>query len=154
MVDFLTPIVIGIVSGLIVGVILLILEKTNWQGLYIKRRILWILKRYEHTKNILDTEAKNIRRLGVLLDKGKNKIQSLGFSYLNNGDTISDKNFGIHFTRREVNGVVFQFLIRKLEKGRDMKPDQAYFSEGYPSSQKELSKKEVLPEFIEYFKKK
>ena len=60
--------------------------------------------------------------------------------------------FGIHLTRRTK--FIYQFLIRRLDNGQIKKPDEAYFSEDYPESQKENSITQVLYNFIEYLKSK
>lgn len=142
----------SIISGLIVGILLIVIEKTNWKGLFIKQRILWILKRYERIMEDPKKEAKFVRRLGFLLDKGKIKMQSKGFSYYHNDDTVKDRNFGIHLTRRSSKGVIHQFLVRKLQNGELLKPDIAFFSKGYPAEQQSKGTIEPLNEFVEYFK--
>ena len=87
-----------------------------------------------------------------MLDNGREKLEKLRFKILYNGDNIKNNFFGIHLTRRT--NFIYQFLIRRLENGQTKRPDEAYFSEGYPEAQKESSITQVLYDFIEYLKNK
>lgn len=125
--DIITLVFLPIILGLIVGIILIILEKTNWKNLFIKTKIIRILKKYDEIKTDAQKEKKFVKKLGYLLDKGREKIQLLGFSY-KGANSINDNNFGIHLTRRGGDkGVVHQFLVRRLTNGQTMNPDQRYF---------------------------
>ncbi|KKN52614.1 hypothetical protein LCGC14_0610690 [marine sediment metagenome] len=147
---FLVNILIPIIIGIIIFMVLILRVKKN--ELFIINRIIFILKKYEKIKYNNQKEIKKVREFGILLDNGREKLEKLGFNIKDNGDTIKNNFFGIHLTRR--NRFIYQFLIRKLEKGQSKRPDEAYFSEGYPESQKEGSRTQVLYNFIEYLKTK
>ncbi len=167
--DLVIAIIGGTVSGITVGVFLLWFGKIKWNSVFFKRRFLKILQNYEKIKEDKNKEEKAIRKIGVLLDDNYNKLLKLGFRIkhyggsrrfqnLNEpqdlGDTIRDNDYGIHLTRYYPNPLVFQFLVRRLDKGKTKKPDEVYFSMKYPSTQKENNDLTVLKDFIEYFKKK
>jgi len=97
-------------------------------------------------------EEKSVRKLGVLLDNGRKKLEKMGLTILYNGDTIKNNVCSIHLTRRTE--FIHQFLIMRLDKGQIKKPDEEYFSEGYPEPMKEKSNPQVLYEFIEHLKTK
>ncbi|HEC38107.1 MAG TPA: hypothetical protein ENI29_07715 [bacterium] len=147
--------IITIIGGVIVGLILLAINKIpkiNFKTLFLKRRIRRFLKKYEEIKLIPEKEKKKVRKFGTLLDNGREKLEKLGFNIQHNGDTIKNNFFGIHLTRRTK--FIYQFLIRRLDKGQTKRPDEAYFSEGYPESQKESSITQVLYDSIEYLRNK
>ena len=161
--------IITIIGGVIVGLILLNIKKITFKTIFLITRITSLLKRYEKVKLInKEMEEKIVRKFGVLLDNGAGKLRKMGFSIIHiqpkrlqvvgepriRGDTIKDNNFGIHLTRKYPDIIVKQFLIRRLDKGQTKRPDEAYFSEEYPESQKESSITQVLYDFIEYFKTK
>jgi len=165
--DFL---IITIVGGVIVGLILIALKKIkiNTSFYFLISRINFILKKYEKIKYDNQKEEKLVRKFGFLLDNGVRKLRKMGFSIIHiqparfqvvgkpriRGDTIKDNNFGIHLTRKYPDIIVKQFLIRRLENGKNKKPEEAYFSEGYPEPMKEQSNAQVVHEFIEYLKNK
>ena len=141
---------IPIIIGIIIFIVLILRAKKN--ELFIINRINFILKKYEKKKYNNQKEKKKVRKFGTLLDNGSAKLEKLGFNIQHNGDTIKNNFFGIHLTRK--NKYTHQFLIRRLENSQNKKPDEAYFSEGYPEPMKEKSNTQVLYEFIEHLKKK
>jgi len=162
-------IISGTVSGIIVGVFLLWFGKVKWNSVFFKRRIIKLLVSYEEIKGDKKKEEKATRKLGLLLDDNYNKLLRFGFRIKHYGgshrfqnpgepqdlgDTISDNNYGIHFTRYYPNPLVFQFLVRRLDNGNTKRPDEAYFSMKYPPSQKEKNDPTVLKDFIKYLRKK
>ena len=147
---FFVNIIIPIIIGIIIFIVLILRVKKN--ELFIVNRIIFILKKYEKIKYDNRKEKKKVRKFGTLLDNGREKLEKLGFNIQHNGDTIKNNFFGIHLTRRTK--FIHQFLIRRLDKGQTKRPDEAYFSEGYPETQKENSIAQVLYDFIEYLKNK
>ncbi|KKM87262.1 hypothetical protein LCGC14_1270660 [marine sediment metagenome] len=147
---FFVNIFIPIIIGIIIFILLILRVKKN--EIFIINRIIIILKKYEKIKNNNQKEKKKVRKFGTLLDNGREKLEKLGFNIQHNGDTIKNNFFGIHLTRRTK--FIYQFLIRRLDKSQTKRPDEAYFSEGYPESQKESSITQVLYDFIEYLKNK
>ena len=160
--------IITIVGGVLVGLILIAFKKLDFKTIFVIRRITRLLKRYEKIKFNIQKEKKLVRKFGFLLDNGAGKLRKMGFSIIHiqparlqvvgepriRGDTIKDNNFGIHLTRKYPDIIVKQFLIRRLEKGQTKRPDEAFFSEGYPEPMKEKSNPQVLYEFIEHHKTK
>ncbi len=163
---FFVNIFIPIIIGIIIFIVLILRVKKN--ELFIINRINFILKKYEKTKYDNQKEKKLVRKFGFLLDNGAGKLRKMGFSIIHiqparfqvvgepriRGDTIKDNNFGIHLTRKYPDIIVKQFLIRRLDNGQKKKPEEAYFSEVYPESQKENSITQVLYDLIEYLKTK
>ncbi len=160
--------IITIVGAVLVGLILIAFKKLDFKTIFVIRRITRLLKRYEKIKFNIQKEKKLVRKFGFLLDNGAGKLRKMGFSIIHiqparlqvvgepriRGDTIKDNNFGIHLTRKYPDIIVKQFLIRRLEKGQTKRPDEAFFSEGYPEPMKEKSNPQVLYEFIEHLKTK
>ncbi len=147
---FSVNIFIPIIIGIIIFIFLILRVKKN--ELFIINRIIFILKKYEKIKYNNQKEKKKARKFGTLLDNGSEKLEKLGFNIQHNGDTVKNNFFGIHLTRK--NRFIYQFLIRRLENSQIKRPDEAYFSEGYPEPMKEKSNAQVLYEFIEYLKNK
>ena len=161
-------VLITIIGGVIVGLILIALKKIKIKTIFVIRRITRLLKRYEKIKFNLSKEEEYVRKFGFLLDSGVGKLRRIGFSIIHiqparlqvtgepriRGDTIKDNNFEIHLTRKYPDIIVKQFLIRRLDNGQKKEPEEAYFSEEYPESQKESSITQVLYDFIEYLKNK
>lgn len=163
---FYVNIFIPIIIGIIIFIVLIFRVKKN--ELFIINRIIFILKKYEKIKYNNQKEKKLVRKFGFLLDNGAGKLRKMGFSIIHiqprrfqvvgepriRGDTIKDNDFGIHLTRKHPDIIVKQFLIRRLEKGQTIRPDEAYYSEGYPEPMKEESYTQILYEFIEHLKNK
>jgi len=147
---FFVNIIIPITIGIIIIIVIILRVKKN--ELFIISRIIFLLKKYEEIKYDKQKEKKKVRKFGTLLDNGRQKLEKLEFKIRHNGDTIKNNFFGIHLTRS--NKLIHQFLIRRLENAKNKRPDEAYFSEGYPESQKENSITQVLYDFIEYLKNK
>ncbi len=117
----------------------------------LKKKIIKILNEYESIKKDVPKERRYVIQFGKLLDREEENLAILGFYKKHSGDTIQDKSFSIHLTRR--GNIVHQFLIRKLNKGELLKRDEAFFSEGYPKSQKDLTRNKVLVDFIDHLNK-
>ncbi len=147
---FFVNIYIPIIVGIILFIVLILRVKKN--EIFIINRIIFILKKYEKIKLDNQKEKKKVRKFGTLLENGREKLEKLGFNIQHNGDTFKNNFFGIHLTRGTI--YIHQFLVRRLEKGKNKKPDEAYFSEGYPEPMKKQSNSQVLYEFIEYLKNK
>lgn len=147
--------IITIIGGVIVGLILLAFKKFDFKTIFLISRITRLLKKYEKIKLInKEMEKSLVKKFGQLLDNGHNKVIDLGFSIIHNDNTINNDLFGIHLTRVGQTNIIDKFLLRRLENGQIKKPDEVYFSEKYPESQKENNDTSVLYDFIEYLKSK
>jgi len=89
--------------------------------------------------------------LNELLDKNKINLEKIGFVYVRSRNTIQDENFAI-IVGKNKNDDFDRFLIRKLEKGKKMKPDKVYYSTGFSKKLINLSENSVLEDFIDYLK--
>ncbi len=93
-----------------------------------------------------------VENLGKLFDNNHDLIEDLDFRIDHNGDSILDKDFWIHLTRKPHSKNVYQFLVRKLNKGQSFKPDIVFLSKKYPNRTKDSigTDLQVLNEFIDY----
>jgi len=106
--------------------------------------IIKLLEGYESIKSDEFVEIETTQRLGELFPK----LQLIGFGLIQN--SLKDNFFGVHVTNFPV---IQQFLIRRLELGKDKRPEEAYFSQRYPQAIKDANV-QVLNDFIKYLKKK
>ena len=113
-----------------------------------------LLMKYKELKENSEKEKEIVILFGELLDNQHEVLINNGFKVLHNGDTIKDKNYMVHLTRKHQNNIIHQFLIRQLDKGRKKQPDEVFHSRGYPDYQKKLSNIKVLTNFIQYVKSK
>jgi len=117
-----------------------------------KKELIKNLKLY---RNKMDDESEErfiVENLGKLFDNNHDLIEDLDFRIDHNGDSILDKNFWIHLTRKPRSKNVYQFLVRKLNKGQSFKPDIVFLSKKYPNRTKDSigTDLQVLNEFIDY----
>lgn len=135
---------------IIVGIIL----KIRWNRIFLLKKITRALEKYEEIKLKPEKEKKLVKKIGRYFDIGHLKLINKGFSIDNNGDTIKNDLFGMHFTRIGQTRYIKKFLIRRMLGGKKIAPDEAYLSEGYPKSQNKNNPTEVLSDFIKYLKAK
>ncbi len=130
----------SIISGLIVGLIL----KINWKILFLKFRLRLCLKNYDKTR-----KEKYTKKFGILLQNGKRKLQLKNFYWVDSTENnIKIGNiYEIHLTRPSPNSMITQFVIKNSDSS------ESYYSENYPTEQKEKSRELVLKEFIKVLKK-
>ena len=117
-----------------------------------KEELIANLKLY---KNKMDDESEEriiVANLGKLFDNNHELIENLEFRIDHNGDSILNKDFWVHLTRKPRSENVYQFLVRKLNNGQSFKPDIVFLSKKYPNTTKDNKNTglQVLNEFIEY----
>jgi len=150
----------GIISGIIVGIILLWLSKINWKIIFYKRRIKRVLEKYLEIRSNRNKERKIRIKFGELIDVAHEKLQKMGFSITNRGDLIKNNKFEIYLKRMsditefKQSKYIKQFYIHKLDNGRPYKPNIMFYSEEFSEESKEISKDQVIHDFIKYLKKK
>jgi len=107
------------------------------------RKITELLTNYEDIEDDDElTEIEVTQELGQLIPK----LVVIGFRYKDD-NTLFDNNFEIHVTDFPV---IHQFLIRRLQLGKEINPNEVYYSKKYIFD----SNVKVLNDFIDYLKKK
>lgn len=150
----------GIISGIIVGIFLLCFSKIKWNLIFYKRRIKRVLKKYLEIRNNRNKERKIRINFGELIDVAHKKLQKMGFSIANQGNLIKNKKFAIYLLRMsdttefKQSKYIKRFYIHKLDNGRPYKPNIIFYSEEFSEESKEISKDQVIHDFIKYLKKK
>ncbi len=137
------PLIITIVGGVIVGLILLAINKIDFKTIFLKTRIRNLLKKYEEIRLDLEKERNAVRKLGQLLNNGKTKFINSGFGFEDNDTTIQNDLFKIHITRIGNSIMINKFLLTRIED------NSVYCSEDYPESQKENNDSTILLDFVE-----
>ncbi len=117
-----------------------------------KQELIANLKLY---RNKMDDESEEriiVENLGKLFDNSHELIEKLDFRIDHYGDSILNKDYWIHLTRKPHSKNVYQFLVRKLNNGESFKPDIVFLSKKYPNTTKDSigTELQVLNEFIEY----
>jgi len=111
--------------------------------------ILILLEKYDNICNEPDSERRFVKVIGEFLDKNHLVLNNLGFGIYDNGDTIKDENFQIRLTRFSPNDLKAEkFLIRRLNNGDRINPDEVYYSFGYSKSLKEENDISVISDFV------
>ncbi len=113
-----------------------------------------LLTKYKEIADNSEKEKEIVILIGELLDTQHGVLIDNGFKVLHNGDTIRDKNYMVHLTRKHQNNKIHQFLIRRLDNGSKKNPDEVYHSRGYPDYQIKLNNINVFTNFIKYLKSK
>lgn len=110
------------------------------------KRIIVLLEGYEDIEYIEGGD--NLRELEVIQELGElfPKLVVIGFRYRDD-NTLYDNDFEIHVTNFPV---IHQFLIRRLNLGREIGPNEVFYSRKYDFD----SNVQVLNDFIDYLKKK
>ena len=150
----------GTISGIIVGVILLWLSKINWKLTFFNRRIKRVLEKYIEIRNNRNKERKIRIKFGELIDVAHEKLQKMGFSITDQGNMIKNNKFAIYLLRMsdttefKQSKYIKRFYIHKLDNGRPFKPNIMFYSEEFPEESKEISKDQVIYDFIKYLKEK
>jgi len=150
----------GIISGIIVGVILLWLSKINWKLIFYKRRIKRVLEKYLEIRNNRNKERKLRIKFGKLIDIAYEKLQKMGFSFTNQGNLIKNNKYEIYLLRMsdtmefKQSKYIKRFYIQKLNNGKPYVPNIMFYSDEFSEESKEISKDQVIHDFIEYLKKK
>jgi len=144
MTDFIYEfLIITIVGGVTVGLILLAINKIDFKTIFLKTRIIKLLKKYEEIRLNPEKERDSVKKFGQLLDNGKSKLINFGFGFADNDATIQNNLFKIHITRVGKSIVIDRFVLTRLED------NGVYYSEKYSESQKENNDPSVLIDFIE-----
>ena len=150
----------GIISGIIVGIFLLWFSKIKWNLIFYKRRIKRVLEKYLEIRSNRSKERKLRIKFGKLLDVAHEKVQKMGFSITDQGNMIENNKFKIYLKRMsdttefKQSKYIQRFYIQKLDNRKPYKPDIMFYSEEYSEESKEISKDQVIHDFIKYLKKK
>lgn len=150
----------GIISGIIVGIFLLWVSKINWKLIFYKRRIKRVLEKYLEIRSNRSKERKLRIKFGKLIDLAHEKLQKMGFSLTNQGNLIKNNKFEIYLLRMsdatefKQSKYIKRFYIQKLDNGKPYIPNIVFYSEEFSKESKEISKDQVIHDFIEYLKKK
>jgi len=150
----------GTISGIIVGIFLLWFSKIKWNLIFYKRRIKRVLEKYLEIRSNRSKERKLRIKFGKLLDIAHEKLQKMGFSITDQGNMIENNKFKIYLKRMsdktefKQSKYIKQFYIHKLDNGRPYKPNIIFYSEEFSEESKEISKDQVIHDFIKYLKKK
>ena len=150
----------GIISGIIVGIFLLWFSKINWKLIFYKRRIKRVLEKYLEIRSNRSKERKLRIKFGKLIDLAHEKLQKMGFSLTNQGNLIKNNKFEIYLLRMsdatefKQSKYIKRFYIQKLDNGKPYIPNIVFYSEEFSKESKEISKDQVIHDFIEYLKKK
>jgi len=136
-------VIITISGGVIVGLILIALQKIKINTLFFFRlRLRRTLNKYILNSSNVKKERKYHAKLGKLIDKAlkkRNVLEKLGFQPFNNRGIGNDK-FRLYFKRN------LAFTIR------DLKNSQVYFSMNIDSASLKKSVDGALYNFIEHLK--
>lgn len=149
----------GIISGIIVGIFLLLLSKIKWKLIFYNRRIERVLEKYLEIRSNTNKERKIRIKFGKLLDVAHEKLQKMGFSITNQGNMIENNKFKIYLLRMsdttefKQSKYIKRFYIHKLDNGIPYKPNIIFYSEEFSEESKEISKDQVIHDFINYLKK-
>jgi len=150
----------GIISGIIVGIFLLWFSKIKWNLIFYKRRIKRVLEKYLEIRSNRSKERKLRIKFGKLLDVAHEKVQKMGFSITDQGNMIENNKFKIYLKRMsdttefKQSKYIQRFYIQKLDNRKPYKPDIMFYSEEFSEESKEISKDQVIHDFIKYLKKK
>ncbi len=150
----------GIISGIIVGIFLLWFSKIKWKLIFYKRRIKRVLEKYLEIRSNRSKERKLRIKFGKLLDVAHNKLQTMGFNIENQGNMIKNDKFAIYLNRMsdttefKQSKYIKRFYIHKLDNGRPYKPNIIFYSEEFSEESKEISKDQVIHDFIKSLKMK
>ena len=158
--ELIIAIIGGIISGIIVGIFLLLFSKINWKLTFFKRRIKRVLEKYLEIRTNRNKERKIRIKFGELLDVAHEKLQKMGFTITDQGNMIKNNKFAIYLLRMsdtteyKQSKYIKRFYIQKLDNGRQYKPNIMFYSEEFPEESKEISKDQVIHDFIKYLKMK
>lgn len=150
----------GIISGIIVGIFLLWFSKIKLNLIFYKRRIKRVLEKYLEIRSNRSKERKLRIKFGKLLDVAHEKLQKMGFSITDQGNMIENNKFKIYLKRMsdttefKQSKYIQRFYIQKLDNRKPYKPDIMFYSEEFSEESKEISKDQVIHDFIKYLKKK
>ncbi len=150
----------GIISGIIVGIFLLLLSKIKWKLIFYKRRIKRVLEKYLEIRSNEKKERKIRIKIGKLIDAAYEKLQRMGFTITDQGNMIKNNEFRIYLKRMsdttdfKQSKYIQRFYIEKLDNGNHYKPNIMFYSEEFPEESKEISKDQVIHDFIHYLKEK
>ncbi len=150
----------GIISGIIVGIFLLWFSKIKWKLIFYKRRIKRVLEKYLEIRSNRSKERKIRIKFGKLLDVAHEKLQKMGFSITDQDNMIKNDKFAIYLNRMsdttefKQTKYIKRFYIHKLDNGRPYKPNIIFYSEEFSEESKEISKDQVIHDFIKSLKMK
>ena len=150
----------GIISGIIVGIFLLWFSKIKWKLIFYKRRIKRVLEKYLEIRSNRSKERKIRIKFGKLLDVAHEKLQKMGFSITDQDNMIKNDKFAIYLNRMsdttefKQTKYIKRFYIHKLDNGRHYKPNIIFYSEEFSEESKEISKDQVIHDFIKSLKMK
>jgi len=113
------------------------------------RELVALFNEYKEKKDDLKTERSIVKKIGVFVTLNLVSLDLIGFQKLG-PDNFELDTFQLHFTRKGESITPFLFLVRKMQNGQMKQPDEVYFSEGYPESQRKLGNDTVLDNFIAY----
>jgi predicted HNH restriction endonuclease len=137
--DVIVPIIVSVISSIVVAIAL----KIKWRNLFLKRKMINVLSKYIEKKDHNLT-----KKLGLLFDKGRNKLErKYDFKY-HSVYSIQYRNFMLDFTRPSEDSPVERFIIN------DTKRMKLFYSIEYLEDEGVENDIQVLRDFIKELKTK